>query len=364
MHFVSKDATSLASSDSGRNDRDSGWPLNQWYCAAYSDEVSGQPLARTLLNRQIVLYRTESAGPVALTDRCPHRKAPLSGGAVTDDVIECPFHGMQFATDGRCIRIPSQDRIPPGAHVRSFPVAERDGHVWIWMGDAPAADPSLIPDMHWLIAPEMAAFKGIFHLHCNYRLAIDNLLDDTHLPFVHRNTIGTAKMVSEPIRLEGDDDWVGFTRWTLDTPPSAVHAKAGGFTTNVDRWSSFKYVRPTTVLIDVGSAPVGTGAPQGDRSKGINMFSNGTITPISENSCYYFWHLARNYNVDDDDFTEVLRAEVTKTFVEDVEIVEQVQRSIDCEVKSRPELLIAGDAVCLRARKIIASLIAAETSAP
>jgi vanillate monooxygenase len=337
------------------------YPLNQWYAAAFSDEVTRQPLARTLLDRQVVLYRTQAGAPVALTDRCVHRKAPLSQGALKDDAIECPFHGMQFAPDGRCVRIPCQDKIPAAAAVQSYPVVDLHGHVWIWMGEAAAADPAVIPDMHWLNDPRLVAVKGKFLLRCNYLTAVDNLLDDTHLPFVHRNSIGTPKMVTAPIDVEGGEDWVGFSRWTMDTPPSSLHAKAGGFTTNVDRWFIVRYVKPTTVLIDVGSAPIGTGAPQGDRSKGISLYSNGTVTPSAGNSCFYFWHTARTFSLDDPAMSDLLHKEMTQAFGEDVDIVEKVQRNVDCDEEGVPQLIIAGDVVAMRARRIIASLVSAES---
>jgi phenylpropionate dioxygenase-like ring-hydroxylating dioxygenase large terminal subunit len=250
--------------------------------------------------------------------------------------------------------------VPRGAKVRSYPVVDRHGHVWIWMGDPAAADASAIPDMHWLTDPKLAAVKGKLHMRCNYLLAVDNLLDDTHLPYVHKNSIGTPKMVTAPTDIAGGDDWVGFTRFTLDTPPSALHAKAGGFTTNVDRWFHVRFVKPTTVLIDVGSAPIGTGVPQGNRSMGIGMYSNHTVTPSAGNSCWYFWHLARNFSQDDGNLSNVLEKDMASTFNEDLEIVELVQSNLDSDSEGVPQINIGGDVVALRARRIIAALLAAE----
>ena len=177
-------------------DRD--YPLNQWYAAAFAGEVARQPLARTICDQQVVLFRTQAGVATALVDRCPHRKAPLSAGQLVGDNIECPFHGMQFAPDGACTRIPSQESIPPAAHIRSFPLVERHGHLWIWMGGQ-TADPALIPDMHWLTDPAVTAVKGSLALKCNYLLALDNLIDDTHLSFVHRRSIGTPKIAQAPM---------------------------------------------------------------------------------------------------------------------------------------------------------------------
>lgn len=338
------------------------YPYRQWYAAAFSEDVTREPLARTLLDQRIVLYRTEAGDPVALADRCPHRRAPLSQGAVVGDRIECPFHGMLFGPDGRCARIPCQEAIPDEAHIRSYPAVDRHGHIWLWFGDAAAADTDLIPDLHWMTDPDLVPVKGMMLIQANYLTVLDNLLDDTHLPFVHRNSIGTPKMVAAPIDVQVGRDSVSFSRWTLDTPPSPVHARAGGFTTNVDRWFNVRYVKPSTVLIDVGSAPVGTGAPEGDRSKGIGLFSNGTLTPGAGNTTWYFWHNARNFALGDAELSRQLHADMVNTFQEDSVIVQAVQRVIDVDNDPTPQLNIAGDVVSLRARRIIAQLIAAEAA--
>jgi vanillate O-demethylase monooxygenase subunit len=335
------------------------FPLNQWYCAAFADEVTAKPLARTICDRQIVLYRDTAAKVVALTNRCPHRKAPLSDGQVIGDNIECPFHGMLFSPAGTCLDVPSQTVIPPTARVRPYPVEERHGHVWLWMGDT-APDLSLVPDLHWMTDAALSEVHGLLPIACNYLAALDNLLDDTHLSFVHRNTIGTPKMVKAEIDIVGDNDWVGFSRWTYDTPPSAMHAAAGGFTTNVDRWFNVRFTKPSTVLIDVGSAPIGSGAPQGDRSKGISLFSNGTVTPVTADTCLYFWHTARPFNVGNEDFSNAMRGHMETTFLEDKTILEAVQRSRTSDAEKLPQLNLSGDAVTVRARRIISSLIAQE----
>src|SRR6267154_2694354 len=120
---------------------------NSWYVAAWNHElIDGKKLARTILERPVVIYRGESGKVVALDDRCCHRAAPLSMGRIEGDDIRCMYHGMKFDPSGKCIQIPGQDMIPAKLGVRSYPVVERYNLIWIWMGEAEKADPNLIVD--------------------------------------------------------------------------------------------------------------------------------------------------------------------------------------------------------------------------
>src|SRR3981081_1035043 len=117
---------------------------NAWYVAAWRGEVTAKPMGRPLLNEPVVFYRAADGAAVALEDRCCHRGMPLSCGEVFGQNIRCEYHGMVFDGAGKCVEIPGQAMIPNNARVRSFPVAERDDLVWIWMGDASRADESKI----------------------------------------------------------------------------------------------------------------------------------------------------------------------------------------------------------------------------
>jgi vanillate O-demethylase monooxygenase subunit len=121
-----------------------------------------------------------------------------------------------------------------------------------------------------------------------------------------------------------------------------------------------RFTKPSTVLIDVGSAPIGSGALQGDRGKGISLFSNGTVTPVTADACLYFWHTARTFNVGNEDFSNTMRGHMETTFLEDKTILEAVHRSRACDAEKLPQLNLSGDAVTVRARRIISSLIAQE----
>ena len=143
---------------------------------------------RLILGEPVVLYRTGDGAPVALEDRCAHRHLPLSMGKLVGDTLQCLYHGLRFARDGHCVYIPGQEQIPQGAKVRCYPVIERYHWIWIWMGDPALADPAAITDFHWLDDPNWGAKGDYLHVNANWQLVVDNLLDLTHLAFVHDTT--------------------------------------------------------------------------------------------------------------------------------------------------------------------------------
>src|SRR4051794_3341787 len=99
---------------------------NHWYVAASASDITRTPLGRIILNEPVVFFRTADGTPVALEDRCPHRRLPLSmGKLVGDDVLQCHYHGLRFDSTGACVRVPGQDAIPATARVKKYPVVER-----------------------------------------------------------------------------------------------------------------------------------------------------------------------------------------------------------------------------------------------
>lgn len=193
---------------------------DHWYGIAWSDEVSAQPLARVVLDDPIVVFRGESGALSALVDGCPHRNAPLSLGSVQGDQLQCIYHGMRFAGDGQCTRIPSQEQIPSSMRVRAYPVAEKHGVIWVWMGDPLLADPEKLYDWEWI------GVEGTEHLRIDVTvdapvaLLVDNLMDLTHVPFLHRilGAMGDLATVHEMGVLvsEADDRSVTFARKTAE----------------------------------------------------------------------------------------------------------------------------------------------------
>ncbi len=126
---------------------------NAWYVVAWDHEVRRELLARTVLNENLILFRTEDGGVAALEDRCCHRQAPLSAGKLVGSNVQCGYHGFTYDRTGACVLVPSQALVPPGARVRSYPVIERHGWIWLWLGDPALADAALVPDLYWHTDP-------------------------------------------------------------------------------------------------------------------------------------------------------------------------------------------------------------------
>lgn len=300
-----------------------------WYVAAFSREIKQMPFARTILGVPLVIWRQPDGQLAVLEDRCCHRAYPLSRGQIIDGQIQCGYHGMIYNQDGLCTKIPWQKVVPKPARVRAFAAEDKYGWVWVWMGAAEAADPALIPDYHWLDSADWGAKADYIHVQCDYRLIIENLLDLTHLAYVHATTIGNnAVAEAADVSFERTERDVTVTRWTLDAPPPPTYAKVGNFPGHVDRWQIIHYEPPGYIRLDVGACPAGSGAPQGHFANGIRMRNMNVLTPESETSTHYFWGQAHDFDVTNTALTDTIFEQVKTAFLEDVEVFEAQQQRI------------------------------------
>jgi vanillate O-demethylase monooxygenase subunit len=251
------------------------------------------------------------------------------------------------------VRVPGQDHIPAKAQVRTYPVVERYRWVWVFMGDPALADPAQICDFHWLADPEWGAEPAYLHVEANWQLVVDNLLDLTHLAFVHETTIGNMALVEHAaVKVQRAPNNVLVTRWIIDQPAPPTFVKVGKFTTNVDRWQIIDYTPPAFLRLDVGASPTGTGAPEGRRVGGIGMRNLNAITPETETTSHYFWAQAHNFEPGNPQMTETVFQQIKTAFLEDVAVFTAQQRAISL----RPDALqvdINADAGGMQARRIV-----------
>ena len=333
---------------------------NAWYVAAWDHEIGRDMRRRILLNEPVLLYRREDGKPVALEDRCCHRQAPLSMGRLIGDIVKCPYHGLEFDSSGACVRIPSQDRIPPSARVKSFPVIERNHWIWVWPGEPAKADPDLIEDFHWMDDPGWGFGGSYLKVEASYLLLVENLLDTTHLPFLHPTSLGTDAFAKSEFEVTRQGDRIQVARWLMDKPPAPFHKQMGGFPDgmNVDRWQIAHFGPPSFIKLDVGSAPAGAGARQGDRSQGMNMWNLNAITPETGKTAHYFYAQAYNFKLDQRWIADLVRSQVTKAFLEDMAMIKAQQLNMD--LGPSPVVNLGQDKAWLAMRQIVARLLAEE----
>ncbi|MDA5192919.1 Rieske 2Fe-2S domain-containing protein [Govanella unica] len=166
--------------------------INNWYVAAYSSEVvKDKPLGVKILGCDFVLFRNENNEAVCLSDVCCHRGASLSRGKIVDDgcAVACPFHGWQFESGGRCIKIPSMGdvKVPKRARVDSYPTFERYDWVWVFLGDLPEDKRPPVPDLlpEYYQTDEWRSTHLLTEVPVNWSKMEENSLDTAHLTFVH-----------------------------------------------------------------------------------------------------------------------------------------------------------------------------------
>lgn len=332
-----------------------------WYVAAWaSDLAPGQSLARTYLNEPVVLFRTHSGAVSALQDRCCHRALPLSFGTVEGEIIRCTYHGLEFSTAGLCTKIPAQDKIPTTARVRSYPLVEQDGLLWIFMGDAQKADPALIPRHSYHNDPGWGWRSDTFHLQGNWQLLIDNLMDLSHLPYIHPHTIGGNpelhfKTKTEAKRLP-DGVWVQRHMPASEPPPT--YKAAFGFKGLVDRWQEIAF-HPIYIRIHTGACDVGTGAYEGRRAHGFSMMGFHGITPETETTTHYIWSMSTN--ILGNNMPQMVFDQTAATFKEDQLVLQYQQKSIEAD-PSLPMLDIASDSGGRITRQFIRRLLESQTA--
>ncbi len=303
---------------------------NDWYMAAWSEEVTQAPLSRTICGENIVLFRGAGGEVCALHDRCCHRGVALSLGKVVPEGIQCGYHGMVFDGQGACKHIPGQDHIPAKARVRHFAIEERHSIVWLWLGDPEEADLSMVVDYPYHVDPQWPTKKGLLHLNSNYEMLIDNIMDLTHLPFVHAKTIGGGASATDHatarMETEATPHGVRFTRWLLDSVPAPTYQKAINFPGLIDRWQEEDLHTPCTIIQFSGGVDVAQKAYEGgSREGGFSMRVMHGIVPETEKSCHYFFSVSNGFSQDNSHITDLLFNQVEVTLKEDIAFCESQQ---------------------------------------
>jgi phenylpropionate dioxygenase-like ring-hydroxylating dioxygenase large terminal subunit len=326
---------------------------NSWYVAGFTGEIRDRLLARRFLGEPVVLYRQADGKICALEDRCCHRGLPLSMGELNGNLLRCQYHGLEYDHSGTCVKIPGQNVIPASARVKAYPTAVRGQAIWIWMGDAKQADEALIPDYPWFDDQKWDWKFKVFNIKCDYEMLHDNLLDLTHVAYVHSKTIGgtPAAHFNAETKVAKTSRGVKVTRWLPDSVPPSTYTKLVSFKGNVDRWQEFEFF-PGLISLYTGAVDVGTGAYEGRREGGFHLRIFDAITPETENSTLNLFCAGQNFRPGESDVTDILFAELEKTVMEDVEVLEAQHERVS-ETKDQPFVDIRADAAGIQTRRAL-----------
>lgn len=335
---------------------------NAWYVAASDHEIGRRLHPCKILGEDVVLYRKQNGTVAALEDACPHRKLPLSmGRLLDDDGVECGYHGLVFDCSGSCVKAPGMGKPAKQAVVHSYPVAERYGLVWIWMGDPDKADPDDILNVEHWGDPAWGVNRGdAMTVNCNYLYLTDNLLDPSHVSWVHQTSFGNSDIVGHPLQTQVDEDRVLVSRWMKNVEVAPFYAKFVKFSGNCDRKQHYEIRVPSHAVIKAIFTPAGTASDTEPFHPNVFLMdSYNFLTPVDESTTRYFWFQLRNFSPDDEEVSRQFARDVRHAFEEDRVVLEAVHAGM---AKSPSRLNLPQDAGPLRFRQKIQALIDAERS--
>ncbi|MDH7796892.1 MULTISPECIES: aromatic ring-hydroxylating dioxygenase subunit alpha [unclassified Beijerinckia] len=326
---------------------------NHWYIVAHDFELSdGKPLARKVCDKPVVIFRGEDGQVGMLDDRCPHRFAPLSAGEVAGNDVQCGYHGIRFDRRGRCTHIPGNLPIPKNFAAESYPTVERHGFIWAWLGER-EADETIIPDFSENKREGWKGVPGYLRIEGNYQLMVDNILDLTHVDYVHKTTLASGDVAETPLEVKVEGDRVFAQRLMFNINTANIYRAARNLNGRVDRWQLFEWLPPAYLRVILGAREAGSDMPVGDP---VHIVLNG-FTPESENVAHYFWSTARSWKTDDPKVDSLYETMIVQAFTEDKVIIEKQQKLIDIDPARATLVNLPFDRGAQQARRVLKRLL-------
>jgi vanillate O-demethylase monooxygenase subunit len=339
---------------------DRTFPLNSWYVAANSAEVTHQLLARRMLDIPVVLYRAGDGNVTALEDRCAHRAYPLSKGRLAGDRVVCGYHGFEYDVAGLCVRVPSQAQVPFGASVRSFPVRDDGTFVWIWAGEPSLAELRRPPAVPWLADPSWSTFGDQDDVAADYLLLHETFADVTHIPFIDPDVSPLVlKTAPPPLRVEVTETSVSFSRDYPAAPLPPWHWRATGLSADQDyqQHEAGRFGGPG-LWVDRWEVYADDAGSGGRRVYSLRFTQ--AITPVTTTTSGLVWRVSRDFALGDPAVDEVLREAFSHYYARVIAVLETVQVT-GADVGARRDVDVSADLAALQVRKIVRAMVAEET---
>jgi phenylpropionate dioxygenase-like ring-hydroxylating dioxygenase large terminal subunit len=332
---------------------------NCWYVVAWDHEIGPDELfSRTVIGEPLVLFRTADGGITALEDRCCHRFAPLSKGYKEGDCVRCGYHGLKFDRAGICVEVPGLDVVPRNTKVRRYPLAVKNKWVFVWMGDDERADPNLLPDNFSCDDPGWVNLPGYLHYATNYLLIADNLLDFSHLSYVHANTLGGSTAIAQARpTIEKIERGIRVTRRIPDVPAPAFYKRMRQFSGNLDRWFIYDFVMPGTLLMQSGGRPAAGSPDHPDNT--IELHSCQTLTPETETTTHYFFQQSHRAGQGDSSTAKTIYDSLVVAFNEDRDMITSQARNLERN-PTAPMKSLPMDSALVQFRRLVDDALVAE----
>lgn len=334
---------------------------NCWYLAAWDHEIQASAiLARKILDQPIAFYRDEAGAVVALHDRCPHRFAPLSKGKLEGGAVHCGYHGLGFASTGKCIVNP-HGPIGNNLSVPSYPTKEKYRGIWIWMGDpvlAEGTEPPCLPFFEDIV--DSAYSNGYLRGEAHYMLFVDNVLDLTHTDYLHPDTLGGGSYTRTRATVTEHDKGMSLHWHCWNEVPQPIQRMNGLTAERVDSWTEIEWSAPSIMTIRNGAVPAGTPVDEGK-----SFLVAHIMTPETEASTHYFFAATRDFARDDAEVNSKIAANRAKIFsLEDLPMIEAQQaRMKGQEFWSLKPALLRSDEGAVRVRRRLDEMIRMEAEA-
>ncbi|WP_151082986.1 aromatic ring-hydroxylating dioxygenase subunit alpha [Nocardioides cynanchi] len=326
-------------------------PTDCWYAAAASPDVGRHLLAVRPLETPVVLWRTEGGDVVALQDRCAHRAYPLSAGALDGDTVRCGLCGFEYDTGGQCVAVPTQPRVPFGAHVASYPVQERDGVVWLWLGESGRARLHRVPELPWLTDERWSTVGDTAEVAAGALLLHENFADVTQVPFVAPEIAPAALASAPPLEVVVTETTVQLRR---EFPPSPLPAWQAEMLGTVD-------VDGTTVQGGFFLSPAAWVDHWDTSYEGgiARLRFTQLVTPVDDASSRLHWRVSRDFAVGDPAADARMQEMFADYYARVQTAMETAQATLHC-YGAGPEVNVAADVAALRVREIVRGMVAEE----
>ncbi len=328
-------------------------PREAWYVLARCRELApGTITQRWIHGLPVALFRNDAGELRALADQCAHRQMPLSMGQIEGATIRCAYHGLRFDGSGRCVEVPGQDAFPASLRVATFPVVERAPFVWIWTGAAERTDEAAIPPHPWTADPAWTCAEGTKTVESRAQLLNENLLDLSHLEFLHPTSIGRAGIAAAAIRLEGEGRTVRVVRTMPESDAAPFYTATMGVEGRIARLQTAEFFAPSFHVTHLT-------VRQGEKAWTHKILHG--VTPATRSRTHYFWAIARDYRTDSEDVTALQQRAIDAVFDQDAAACAAIERTLQAHEPGAPEEhAIRVDGGPLRGRRLVEVMLAAE----